>query len=237
MNRHRLTSLAALLLLAHLGCVPQSSSSMLVPSDPFGSQVPTQQTLAAQAPATQAAGSRVTGVGNRLVQANQHLALRPTFMTIGAPAPEIFHIGLNQVVITEGLVKQCENDCQLAAVLGTELGKMLSEREAQAGLGTRNAHREPPPSLGVGLEGGGSRGPSDLTHLAEQAPYEENRRRQMHPPPPPDPKALAKALLLKAGYTEEDLASAEPLLKAAAANTAWEKQMSASGGFTRPWTK
>src|SRR5262249_15125454 len=157
--------------------------------------------------------------------ANPQLALRPTFLTIGDPKPEILHVGLAQVVVTEGLVKQCTSDGQLAAVLSVELGKMASEREAQAGLATRNPMREPPASSGGGVEGGGSRGAADLVQLAEQAPYEQNRKRQIHPPPPPDPRVIARRLLQQAGYGDSDLEAAEPLLKAAAENATWEKQM------------
>src|SRR5262249_14884329 len=120
----------------------------------FNSAKIVPQTVAAHAPATQEAATRVIVVSQKLLQASPQLALHVTPVTVGSPMPEIFHVGLNQIVITEGLVKKCENEYQLAAVLGVELGKMLSEREAQAGLATRNPNREPPPSPGVGLEGG-----------------------------------------------------------------------------------
>ncbi len=235
MDRRRLAVLAALPLSAALGCFTDQNG-MLVPTNPFGGNSSVPRTVVANAPATQEAERRVLGVGQKLLQANQPLALRPAFMTIGSPTPEVFHAGTTQVVITEGLVRRCETDEQLAAVLAVELGKMASDREAQAGLQTRNPDREPPPSPGVGADGGGSRGGADLTQLAERAPYEAARKRMIHPPPPPEPKAVAKMILQRAGYTEADLTAAEPLLKTAAENAALEKQMT-SPGPSRPWTK
>ena len=47
------------------------------------------------------------------------------------------------VVITEGLVRQCTSDGQLAAVLCTELGRLVSEREALAPPSVRKPERLP----------------------------------------------------------------------------------------------
>jgi hypothetical protein len=237
MTRRRLALLFGLPLCAALGCF-EEQNSMLVPSSPFGGPEPAAKSLAAHAPATQEAAMKVIATGKKLLDANQHLALRVMFVTVGSPAPEVFHVGATQVVVTEGLVKLCEGEEQLAAVLSLELGKMASEREAQAGLATRNANREPPPSPGVGADGGGSRGGGDFTELAEKAPYEQVRRRQIHPPPPPDPKVLATTILTRAGYSDTALTAAEPLLKSAAENSALEKQMAGPPpGAGRPWTQ
>jgi hypothetical protein len=227
MDRRRLGFFAALPLLA-LGCF-QDPGSVLVPSSPFGNTQAPTRVLAAAVPPTQEAASKVITVGKKLLDANPQLAPRPTFITHGAPTPELFHVGTSQVVITEGLVKQCQGEGQLAGLLSLELGKMASEREAQAALQTRNPNREPPAGPGVGADGGGLRGGADLTQLAEAAPYDRARKRQMHPPPPPEPKVLAKRILEKAGYGESDLTAAEPLLKTAAENNGVEKQMTQSG--------
>ena len=237
MNRRRLALVCGLPLLAALGCI-EESSSLLVPSNPFGNTAPTAKEIAAYSPATQEAALRVLSVGSKLVAACPQLALGPrNFATVGSPTPEIFHVGLTQIVITEGLVKQCETEGKLAGVLAVELGKMAADREAQAGLATRNPPREPPPAPPVGLEGSGALGGSDMTRLAELAPYDENRKRQMHPPPPPDPRVVARMLMQKAGYADADLEGTEPLLKTAAENSALEKQMTQGSPFQSPWTK
>jgi hypothetical protein len=229
MKCRRLRLLAALPLFAGLGCF-QEPGSMLVPATPFGNTASvTPKSLAAYAPSTNEVASSVVTTGHKLLQANLHLGLRPEFMTVGSPTPELFHIGTDRVVITEGLVKQCQGEGQLAALLSLELGKMASDREAQAGLQTRNPNREPPAALGVGLEGGGSRGAADLTQLAEAAPYDQYRKRQMHPPPPPDPRVLARGILERAGFSASALGAVEPLIKSASENNGLESQMTPTG--------
>jgi hypothetical protein len=238
MNRRRLAWLAGLPLLAGLGCF-QEQNSLLVPSSPFSPPSTPPKEFTSLAPATQEAALRVLSVGKNLVTSNpQFTGLGPAnFATIGSPTPEIFHVGGSRIVITEGLVKECDTDAKLAGVLAMQMGKMLADREAQAGQATRNPHREPPPAPLVGMEGGGSRGAADLIQKAEQAPFEENRKRQMHPPSPPDPKVIAKLVLQKAGYAESDLEAVEPILKTAQENSALEKQMTNTNTARQPWIK
>jgi hypothetical protein len=237
-NRCRLGLLASLSLATSLGCF-QDPSSMLVPSNPFGNSPPgiRPQTLASYTPATQETAAKVSAIGFKLLNANQQLGLVLTFLTVGSPTPELFHVGTTQIVITEGLVKQCQDEGQLAGLLSLELGKMVSDREAQAGLQTRNPNREPPAGPGVGMEGGGSHGAADMTQLAEAAPYDQVRKRQMHPPPPPDPKLLAKMILQKAGYGDSELTGIEPVLKTAAENSGLEKQMTQTKSNAASWIR
>lgn len=215
-------------------CVSEEDSKMLrVPDSPFGVPPAAPPPVrAAYAPATTQVAARVDTVGRNILAANPQVGIRPMFLTIGAPQPEVFHRGTSELGITEGLVKQCITDAQLAAVLCNELGKMVSEREALAGPETRI---EPPQEVRVGNDYGGSYGSSDLTHLAEQAKF---RAPGAHRAAPvlPDPKALARDYLTKAGYTAADLDQAEPILKTATSNSALEKQLT-SPGPTRPWTR
>jgi hypothetical protein len=196
----------------------------LVQTNPF--HVPPTRTQVALAPASTAAAARVDMLGRKLVEANKQAGVQPLFRTIGAPQPEIFHRGMAEIDITEGLVTQCQSEGALAALLCNELGKMVSEREALAGPGTRIPDREPPHDVPIGNDGG-SFGPADRTHLAEQGMFEKShpRRPDAPPPPPPDPQLLAQTYLAKAGYSQQELAAAAPLLQAAAANAAFEKQM------------
>jgi hypothetical protein len=237
-NRCRLVLLGALPLVVSLGCF-QDPNSMLVPSNPFGNPpaVTSQALLANQNPATQETASKVLLLTEKLIAANPQLGVHPLPATVGSPTPELFHVGTARIVITEGLVKQCQDEGQLAALLSLELGKMVSDREAQAGLATRNPNREPPAGPGVGLEGGGSHGAADMTQLAEAAPYDQIRKRQMHPPPPPDSKLLAKLILEKAGYGDSELTAIEPLLKTAAENSGLEKQMTQTKSNAASWIR
>jgi hypothetical protein len=152
--------------------------------------------------------------------------MKPQFMVIGTPQPEIFHKQGEALYITDGLVKQCKTDGELAAVLCHELGKMVSDREVQKGPGIQNPRRQPPPEVLIGKEGPGGSIAPDRTRLAELATFEQERRQETALPARPlDPNLLARTYLQKAGFTDADLKAAEPHLQAAAANLTFEKQM------------
>jgi hypothetical protein len=179
----------------------------------------------------------VDQLGRKIVAANQQIGMRPLFRTIGAPQPEVFHIGMTDIVVTEGLVSQCKTDGELAAVLCRELGKMVSEREALAGPQARMPERAPPQEVRIGNDGGAA-GTPDLTHLAELGMYERERRRPASAPlPPPEPGTLARTYLTRAGFAETDLQAVTPLLQAAAANATFERQMSPAGPNTPAWAR
>jgi hypothetical protein len=182
-----------------------------------------------QAPATKEVALRVATLGNKIVADNPAIGLRPFFSCIGTAQPTVFHRlnkDLCEVFISEGLVKQCPTEGQLAAVLCLELGKVASERTALAAAGLRRPDREPPPNLQIGSEVGGTFGPSDGTRRAELARLDnERKQRDLPPPPPPAPEALARAYLERAGFKADDLLAVAPLLRAAEANTAVEKQL------------
>lgn len=219
------------------GCIPDGTTTALVPANPFGNapviQPPRQ---VAYSPASEEAARRVGLAGQKVLQANPQLGVQPLFRTIGAPHAEVFHVGTTQVCITEGLAKQCRTEGQLAAVLCVELGKMVAEREALAGPQASSPERPPPVEMRVGNDSGGPFGPADLTRLAELGKYEKEHRRPgaTHLP---DPQAIARTCLLKAGHTAADLDAVAPFLKASAANSHLEKQLAAPPTPVRPWTQ
>jgi hypothetical protein len=182
-------------------------------------------------PASTEAAARVDTVGRGILAANPQIGSKPLFRTIGAPRPEVFHRGTDDVFVTEGLVRQCETDGMLAAVLCAELGKMVAEREAAAPAGVRKPERRPPPDVPVAADG--FAGAPDQTRLRELADYEQQKRQQARQErlPPPDPQALAKdylrTYLLRAGYSPRDIDAAAPVLQQAAKNYVFEKQMAA----------
>jgi hypothetical protein len=220
------------------GCVPNESTTQLVPANPFHSgpvlQPPRQVSYS---PAAEETARRVGLIGQKLLAANPQLGVRPLFRTIGSPEPALFHVGTTQVCITEGLVKQCTTEGQLAAVLCAELGKMVAEREALAGPQARSPERQPPIDLRIGNDSGGSYGAPDLTHLAELGKYEQERGRPRTPAALPAPQALARTYLMKAGYHAADLDVIAPLLQAASVNTQLERQLTAPPAPPRPWTQ
>ncbi len=208
------------------GCVITQPTTPLVPSNPFGSAPSAPLGQAPLAPASLQAAARVDGVGRKILAANSQLGIQPLFRTIGTPQAEVFHQGIAEVDITEGLVNQCSSDGQLAAVLALELGKMISEREAFAGPQARAPEYEPPMEVRIGSDNAGAFGPADQLHRAELAKYDKERRqRAAGAASPPDARSLAQTYLVKAGYTAADLEAAAPLLQSAAQNNTFAKQL------------
>lgn len=230
---------SSVLLLA--GCLPETFQRQdkldRVQSDPFGLDSPASSEPARQAsyaPAPPDLSQRVDFIGRKIVAANPQVAMRPLFGTIGSPTPEIFHQGTNMLWITSGMVEQCKTEAQLAAVIGQELGKMVSEREAKVSPTSRNPEGLPPPDVPVGQAA--SMSGQDMTHLAELGKYERTHPRVRRRFPPPDPNVLARIYLEKAGYPPNDLDTVQPILQAAEKNFVLEKQM--NGGAKQPnWGK
>jgi len=183
-------------------------------------------------PASTEAASRVDRIGRGVLAANPQIGAKPLFRTIGAPRPEVFHRGTDDVYVTEGLVRLCETDGQLAAVLCAELAKMVAEREAAAPASVRRPERLPPIDIPVAADG--LAGAPDHTRLRELADYEKQKRQQARQEklPPPDPQALCKdylrTYLLRSGYNPQDIDAAAPVLDAAARNYVFEQQMGAA---------
>jgi hypothetical protein len=219
--------------LALAGCVNEKENEMLVSPNPFAgpAQVRKSQTSFPQANVESA--SRVDQLGRQLLAANPQIGMRPLFCAIGSQNEEIFHQGTSKVIVTEGLVKKCKSDADLAAVLCRELGKMVAEREALASPAMRTPGRLPPIRVEVGPDVGGNMRTDDGTELAELAKYEKRGGRPTASLPP-DPNVLARKYLTKAGYPEAALDEANAIFRAADKNSEWEKQM--NSGPARPFT-
>jgi hypothetical protein len=71
--------------------------------------------------------ARVDALGRELLAGTPLGVPEIAFQTIGSKDPELFHQDIHTLYITEGLVKQCKTDDQLAAVLANELGRMTAE--------------------------------------------------------------------------------------------------------------
>src|SRR5262249_26083685 len=159
----------------------------MVPASPFGSPGPTQNVpvRTAYAPPSTEMALRVDVVRQSVLAANPKLTVRPLVATLGAPHPEIFHQGTQLIHITEGLVKRCKNDSELAALLCLELAKMVSERESLSAARRRDAEARPPIEVPVG--GAGQPGGTDPVALAELGKYENDRKQVARRSLPPDP--------------------------------------------------
>lgn len=233
----RFVGLLALILVG--GCVPgqifEGEKTAQVADNPFGVQAPpTTPTKVSYAPADQKTAEQVYRVGKELLVANPQIALRPLFGTIGVPQLEVFHIDTGMVYVTEGLVKQCKSDADLAAVLAVELGKMVAEREAHASPDVRSPERQPPIQVEVGGSAQG-RG-SDMTAMAELARFENsNPKTTSRRLPRPNPMKLAGGYLEKAGYQAGQLDAVAPILQEADKNVALERRF--KGALPQsPWT-
>ncbi|MCC6421011.1 MAG: hypothetical protein IT429_22470 [Gemmataceae bacterium] len=235
MVRPRLLVLAPVLLLT--GCLPlqlldptpANSGMALVPNSPFAAPAP--EAVVGKASFAPGAGNvavQVDQLGSTILAKNPTIGARPLFALIGAPHPEIFHQGTQVIHVTEGLVKRCKTEGELAAVLCVELGKMVAEREATAGTRPRAPQRQAP--LGVAMGNAGQVGASDPVALAELARYEKARKEAARTATPPDPHALAARYLEKAGYDRGLLDTVTPLLAEVEKNYVLEKQFRRGAG-------
>ena len=229
----RLASLALLPLLGLTGCFglgTEHESLPLVNSAPLaGTKWTAPERSVSNAPAMKASSERVLQVGQRLILANPQIALRPLFITVGVPHPEVFHkggaLGGCQVVVSEGIVNKCPSDAELAAVLALELGKFVSEREAMASPAARQPTERIPPGESIGNDSGGPFGSSDGTRMMELANRETRIRKLAAKSGPPDPKVLAGKYLAKAGYEAASLEQVAPLLRQAEDHYSLEKTL------------
>ncbi len=125
----RIAGLLAVITLAMPGCMgPETQTASVSPSPFPGTSAPATLARASFAPPSTAVAARVDTIGRNILAANTQTGLKPLFRTIGVTQLEVFHRGTAEVDITEGLVKQCASDGQLAAILCQELGKMVAER-------------------------------------------------------------------------------------------------------------
>jgi hypothetical protein len=226
----RVSPLWLLPLLSAAGCFADSPQK-LVSANPFGTTTPKgAPTRTMYAPAIEATAKRVGLLGEKILAANRQTNVHPLFQTVGSSQPEVFHRDASAIYVTEGLVRECKSDGQLAAVLALELGRMVSEREALARPASRMPDRWVPMEVRVGNDIGGAFGAPDGTHLAELAKADRQRggAANVPPPPPPSPEVLARCYLCKAGYSADDLSDVTPLLRKAEGNFAVEKQFKAA---------
>jgi predicted Zn-dependent protease len=231
----RFAPLAFAPLLGLAGCLPlqfEREPIPLVKSAPGVPSMPQPERLVSTAPAMKASSARVLQVGQRLILANPQLGLRPLFITVGVPQPEVFHkggsLGGCQVVVSEGIVRACPSDAELASVLALELGKIVAERVARATPASRQGNDRPPLSESIGTDSGGTFGPSDGTRMMELAQYEKRRTERAAKSAPAEPNAVARTLLAKAGYEPATLEQVRPLLRRAEDHFALEKSIGPS---------
>jgi hypothetical protein len=213
---------------------PNSGGTAVVPTSSFGTPGPTTPGthVVASGQASTDLCCRVDLTGKKILSSNPQSGLRPCFATDGSPKPEIFHQGISTVHITDSLVKECQTEGQLAAVLALELAKMVVEREALANPRGRGSDRLPPMEVPIG--NAGQAGAVDAVRMAELARFEKDRREMAQQAPVLDPQVLAARFLTQSGYSPAELEAVQPLLKQAAGNYVLEKHFKAQSAGWGP---
>lgn len=170
---------------------------------------------------------RVETLGNQIIAVNTFIGIKPLFYTIGVPESVLFHRGPEELFISEGLVKLCKSDAELAAVLCSELGQMVAEKRAVRRVG---ADRDTFPDISLpggstAMTGGGT--PGDAARQAELA-YQDRRPKPTPQIDPVDATKHARTLMNMAGFDPAVLDQVQPLLKQSDRGVALQKQMSGS---------
>ena len=212
-----------LLILA--GCVsalPDEPTTQQVSATTFAEPRKPLPTRVQYAPASQEASFRVVQVRDKLIGDNPQIGLKPFVIAIGSADPEVFHVGLNYIYITEGLIRQCNTDGQLAGVLANELGRMVSEREATVAAEVRQPDRPLPIRLPIG--GAGSSRDTNPLGDVELAKYEKAYPKHAPKLTPPNPQHVARSILEKAGFQRTELDAAQPILQNAERYRVMENQ-------------
>jgi hypothetical protein len=178
------------------------------------------------APASVEAARRVDKIGRQLTAANTAMGMEVTFQTVGMSEPEIYHRDSHGVFITEGLVNLCKTDDQLAAVLATELGEIVSEGR------TRERMRLPDPipagASGPKLDGSTDYDPGRDMELAR---FDKQFRKPSEKAnwPTTNPKGISETILKDANFDPGCLAAVAPILREAKRNHALARQFGGAG--------
>lgn len=135
------------------------------------------------------------------------------------------------IYVTLGLIKKCQTDGELAAVVCQELGKAVSQHINQANLKLQERMEQAatPTSVVIGNDLGARFGPTGGVMPAEMERQDKLRKlntRALASAPPSD--SLARIYLSKAGFNPQDLEKAQPLLREASRNNALEKQVNST---------
>lgn len=160
-----------------------------------------------------AAAARVDQVGRQILAANPFAGGDISFQTVGADELAVFHRDAHGLFITDALVNRCKTDGELAAVLCSELGRMVAERRNAGRMGFPEPINDVPTGPNS-MEAGGI--PADQVRLAELGMMERkfpkktvDRARDEFA----DPRTVTLDLLKTAGYDEKEYDQAAPLLK------------------------
>ena len=171
---------------------------------------------------------RVDELSKRIVEQNTFTGIEPIIRVVGVPEAVLFHRGPTELFISEGLVKKCKTEAELAAVLCTELGKMMSQKRAVIVLG-----RNVDPIPDVALPGLG--GDASQVRQAELA-LQKRREDQKRAAEQSDEVQLAKDLLKGAGFNPAEFDRVQGMVKQSDRGESIKKQM-AGPGVAPSWNR
>lgn len=188
-------------------------------------------------PASLEIAERVHTLGRKIIAQNTFTGIEPMFMAVGIPDSLLFHKGPEELYISEGLVKECKTDAELAAVLCSELGQMMAEKRAARRVG---AERDSFPEIGLPTgtavaAAGGT--PDDPSRIVERAYQEKRAKANASAAPIEEPGKLARDLMRDAGYDPAEVDRVAPLVKQSDRGNALQKQMTGSAPAPPPWQR
>jgi predicted Zn-dependent protease len=165
-------------------------------------------------PASLQVAGRVDELAHRVIDQNTFTGIEPVVTVIGVPDAVLFHRGPSQLFISEGLVKKCKTDAELAAVLCSELGQMMSQKRAGVRVGRdRDANPAPAP-------------PEDANGVVEaERALQQRRAKERLAKDQSDANQLARQLLKGAGFDPAELDRVDKMVKQSDRGEAIKKQM------------
>jgi hypothetical protein len=167
---------------------------------------------------------RVETLGRRIIAQNTFTGLDPLFMTINPSETVLFHRGTEQLWISEKLVKMCHSDAELAALLCTELGRMMAEKRLAQKVGR---DKESIPDV-VSPTGSAVDVFQTGTIASREMPIVPGGR-DVGRGQSTDPATLARELLRGVGFDPAEFDKVAPLLKLAEGGETIRKQIVGSG--------
>jgi predicted Zn-dependent protease len=165
-------------------------------------------------PASVQVAGRVDELAHRIVEQNTFTGIEPVVTVIGVPEAVLFHRGPSQLFISEGLVQKCKTDPELAAVLCSEMGQMMSQKRAGIRVG-RDRDGNPGPAP-----------PEDASGVVEaERALQLRRAKERLAKDQSDANQLARQLLKGAGFDPAELDRVDKMVKQSDRGEAIKKQM------------
>lgn len=192
------------------GCTaPQTLSPVSgMGPEPFAKPAP-----APPNPALAAYQERVTTTGYKLVAANGEAMqqLRPNWTVIEGNNPGVLYEG-EQAYLTDGLVRACATEGQLAAVMSWTMGQMYHARQARLAANAAALSVRPPETFRVGHDGSGFTEADPAFQAQYRREMELQKERRLAKMPAPEPLIIARQVVAQAGYSIHELDQVKDLL-------------------------